>query len=133
MSRGKLFCNACREEVSLKRSSVRNHTRYTKHNEGKKELAKRVAREQEIAVSLKPHNAENHLVGETLPDEQQIFRVKVVTFFRAGVPLSKLIHFKGLLEEVAYNHTNRHNLSDLVPFIQPQEKKQLLTMLRLQH
>ena len=122
-----MFCNACREEVSLKSSSVRNHTRSTKHNEGKKKLAKRVVREQEIALSLKAHNAETHLVGETLPEEQQVFRVKVVTtFLRAGVPLGKLDHFNELLEEGAYHLTDRHNLSDLVPFIQTQEKKQIM-------
>ena len=127
MSRGKLFCTACREEVSLKSSSVKNHTRSTKHDEGKKKLAKREAREQEIAVALKAHNSEVHLVGETLPDSQQVFRVKVVTaFLCSGVPLSKLDNFRELLEEGAYRLSNRHTLSDLVPFIQKREKEQVL-------
>ena len=84
-------------------------------------------RVQEIAVSLKGHNAETHLVGETLPEEQQVFRVRVVTtFLHAGIPFSKLDHFKELLEEGAYRLTDRHNLSDLFPFIQTQEKKQIM-------
>ena len=127
VSRGKLFCTACREEVSLKSSSVKNHTRSTTHDEGKKKLAKREAREQEIAVALKAHNSEVHLVGETLPDSQQVFRVKVVTaFLCSGVPLSKLDNFRELLEEGAYRLSNRHTLSDLVPFIQKREKEQVL-------
>ena len=49
LSRGKLFCNASREEVILKNSSVRNYTRM-KHNEGE---SKREVREQEIANRLR--------------------------------------------------------------------------------
>ena len=35
-SHGKLFCNACTEEMSLKMSIVRNHIRSAKHKEGYK-------------------------------------------------------------------------------------------------
>ena len=64
---------------------------------------KRIAREQDIAVALKAHNAEEHLVGENLPEAQQIFSVKVVTaFLRSAFPLNKLDCFEELLEEGAY-------------------------------
>jgi hypothetical protein len=53
VSRGKLFCNGCREEVSLKNSSVKNHMRSAKHSEGKKKLARKEKREQEIAIALR--------------------------------------------------------------------------------
>ena len=58
------------------------------------------AREKDIAVALAKHNEEQHLRGETLPEQQQVYRVKVVTaFLRADVPLSKLDSFRDLLEE----------------------------------
>ena len=127
VSMGKLFCNACREEVSLKSSSVKNHIHSAKHTEGKTRLSKRDAREKDIAVALKAHNAETHLVGEKLPEAQQVFRVKVVTaFLRSAVPLSKLDNFKDLLEEGGYRLTDRHNLSDLIPFIQKKERECVL-------
>ena len=91
VSMGKLFCNACREEVSLNSSSVKNHIHSAKHTEEKTRLSKRDASKKDIAVALKAHNGETHLVGEKLPEAQQVFRVKVVTaFLRSAVPLSKL-------------------------------------------
>ena len=63
VSSGKLFCNPCREELRLKSSSVKNHLRSFKHIEGKQKLAKRIAREQDMAVALKAHKSEEHLTG----------------------------------------------------------------------
>ena len=37
VSSGKLFCRACREELCLKSSSLKNHLSSTKHLEGKKD------------------------------------------------------------------------------------------------
>ena len=43
-------------------------------------------------------NEATHQKGETLPQDQRIYRVKVVqTFLRAGVPLSKLAIFRATL------------------------------------
>ena len=71
--RGKLFCNSYREEVSLKTSSIKNHTRSVKHQNRKKRLERKEKREQEIAVALKAHNTDVHLVGNRLPEDQQVF------------------------------------------------------------
>ena len=49
----KLFCCACREELSLKLSSLRNHFQSTKHIDGKKRLEKKEAREKDIVEALK--------------------------------------------------------------------------------
>ena len=63
------------------------------------------------------------LVGETLPKEQQIYRVKVVTaFLRAGIPLNKVSAFRDILEESAFRLTDRRNLNDYIPFILKQEE-----------
>ena len=119
----RLFCEACREELSLKHSVLCNHMKSTKHIEGKKRLESKVAREKSIAEALKKHNEESHLRGETLPDSQQVYRVKVVTcFLRAAVPLRKLDCFRELLEEHAYRLSDRRHLSDLIPFIHSEEE-----------
>ena len=126
ISAGKLFCKACREELSLKSSSVANHIKSAKHQEGKKRLAKKEMCERDIAKQLSDYNEQNHLIGENLPEETQVFRVKVVTaFLRAAVPLSKIEHFRELFEESAYRLTDRRHIFDLVPFIQMQELEKL--------
>ena len=100
VSNGKLFCRGCREELCLKSSSLKSHLSSRKHLDGKKKLDKKEAREQDIAQALKKYNSECHPRGETLPESQQVYRVKVVrTFLQAGVPLSKLSIFRAFLEE----------------------------------
>ena len=102
-----MFCSACREELGLKRSTIQNHIRSKKHENSKRALEVKLKREQDIADSLARHNSEVHLWGETLPMQQQVYRVKVVTaLLRAGIPLSKLDSFRDILEENAYIPSN---------------------------
>ena len=82
----KLFCSACREELGLKSSTIQNHIRSQKHAASKKKLEEKGKREQDITQAFAKYNEEEHLRGETLPMEQQVYRVKVVTtFLRAGI------------------------------------------------
>jgi hypothetical protein len=102
-----------------------------KHIEGKKKLEANVARERSIAEALRVHNENNHLRGETLPDSQQVYRVKVVTcFLKAAVPLHKLDCFRELLEEHAYRLSDRRHLSDLIPFIRSEEESKIRQEIR---
>ena len=45
VSAGKLFCKACREELSLKSSSLSNHLKSQKHQDGKRRLQRKEAGE----------------------------------------------------------------------------------------
>ena len=95
----------------------------TKHLDSKSKLQVKQKREQDIAQQLQKHNAEVHQRGESLPLDQQVYRVKVVrSFLRAAVPLSKLDCFRDLLEENAYRLSDRRHMSDLVPFILKEEQ-----------
>ena len=88
------------------------------------------AREQDISQALRKYN-ECHPRGETLPESQQVYRVKVVrTFLQAGVPLSKLSDFRDLLEENGYRLSDRRFMFDLVPFILKEEETCLKQELR---
>jgi hypothetical protein len=83
-SAGKLFCSACREELSLKLSIVKNHVESSKH---KNHLREKKIREQDIAQAFRVYEQEVHPVGESLPEAHKLWRVKVVTtFLKAGVP-----------------------------------------------
>ena len=65
----------------------------------------------------------NHPVGETLPIDQRVYRVKVLKcFLRAAVPLTKLDYFRELLEESAYRLSDRRHMSDLVTLVVSQEQ-----------
>ena len=60
-------------------------------------LATKDKSKKDIAKTLQKHNEEIHLVGETLPETQQVFHVKVIhAFLKAGVPLNKIDCFKGI-------------------------------------
>ena len=120
---GKLFCSACREELSLRKNIITNHISCKKHKTSKEKLTTKEAREKDIANSLKAYDTKHHPVGETLPMEQRVYRLKVLkTFLRAAIPLSKLDAFRDLLEENAVRLTDRRHMSDLIPFLFFQEQ-----------
>ena len=122
VSHGKLFCIACREELSLKSSSLVNHLKSQKHKDGKERLKRKEARERDIAKKLNNYNEETHMVSENIAEDTQVFRVKVVSaFLRAGVPLNKVELFRELFEETGYRLTDRRNIHDLIPFIHKEE------------
>ena len=120
---GKLFCNACREPISVKKSVISQHIKSAKHEKGKARLAHKEKREQSIAELLVDYDKATHPVGEGLSEEVRVYRVKVVTtFLKAGVPLSKLDTFRELLEENAYKLSDSTNLYSLIPFIRQQKQ-----------
>ena len=64
------------------------------------------------------YNSTEHLRGETLPEAQQVYRVKVMkTFLQAGVPIAKLDVFREILEENGYRPCTQRYMFDLIPFI----------------
>ena len=64
-----------------------------------------------------------HPVGETLPEDQRIYRVKVVkAFLRAAIPLNKIDNLRELLEDNGFRLTDRRHMSYTVPFIFTQEQ-----------
>ena len=67
-----------------------------------------VIHKRDIAKELAVYNQKTHIVGETIAESTQVFRVKVLsTFLHAGAPLNKLYLFRELLEENGCHHTDR--------------------------
>ena len=115
VSAGKLFCTACREEISLTQSIIANHVASAKHKQSKVKLSKKESREKDVAEALVAYNEQEHPRGETLSTDQWVYRVKVVTaFLKAGVPLAKLDHFRDILDKNAYRLSDRRGMSDLI-------------------
>ena len=85
-------------------------------------VSRKEARERDIADAFKTYNREAHLAGGTIPIDQQVYRIKVVTaFLHAGIPLAKIDSFRELLEENVTHLAGRRSLSDLIPFIHQEE------------
>ncbi len=94
-----------------------------KHKIGKEKLSSKIAQEKDIASSLKEFDSEHHPVGETLPIDQRVYRLKVLkTFLKAAVPLDT---FRDILDENAMRLTDRRHMSDLIPFLRSQEQKNI--------
>ena len=127
VSAGKLFCFAYREEVGLKKSVINKHvTSSKKHQAAKLRLKDKQQRETDIAQAFHEYASQEHAVGETLPENQQVYRVNVVsTFLRAGVPISKIEVFCPLLEDTGYRLAGRQTMSNLIPFIHQEEIKRI--------
>ena len=81
-------------------------------------------RERDLAKALEKHDAETHRKGETLPEDQKVYRAKVViAFMAAGIALSKLDcpALRELLEENRFRLSHSRHMIDLVPFILQEE------------
>ena len=112
--------------MSLKLSIIKHHITSSKHVAGKEALARRESRERDIAKALESYDKEENLSGQTLPEAQRVNRIKVVTtFLKAGIPLTKLHHFRDLLEERAYKLADQRGMHDLIPFVASEEQKRI--------
>ena len=134
VSNKKLFCKACREELSIKKSSVENHIKLSKYVKGKERISKKETREKDLSESLQKYNDDAHLRGETLPQAQQVFCVKVLNaFLQAGIPLNKIGPLRELLEESGYYLCDRRFMYDLIPFVVKEEELQIKDEIRNKH
>ena len=78
VSHGQLFCSACREQLSLKRSILKSHVESVKHRNAKERLARKDARELDIASSLRKYNEQVHPRGETLLPKESFHYLNLV-------------------------------------------------------
>ena len=125
-SNGEFFCEASREEVSVKASIIKRHVESSKHKSGKERLSQKKKREMSIVDAMKNYDQEVHPKGEMLSDNQRVFRVKVLeTFLKAGVPLHKMDDFHELLEEGGYRLTSAPYMRQLIPFVKKEEEEKI--------
>ena len=64
VSSKKLFCTACREELSLRKNVIVSHVASAKHKNSKERLLLQEAKERDIAEVLKVHDETIHPVGD---------------------------------------------------------------------
>ena len=121
-----LFCQSCKEEISVKKSNLSTHISSKKHKTNKEKQAKMAKRENDIAEALTIYDAEHHPKGEKLSTSTRVFRVKVVqAFLKSGTPLNRVEYFRELFEEADITLTSQSNLRQLIPFILEEEYKMI--------
>jgi len=94
-----------------------------KHQVAKERLAKKEARECDIADSLVVYDKAEQLAGTSVSLAERVYRVKVVeNFLRAGIPLVKVDDLRALLEENGLKLTHSSHLADCTPLLLKQGK-----------
>ena len=74
----------------MKATVIRLHVKSKKHIFGKERLKQIRIHDMDIARAFKEYNEQEHLAGENLSTECQVYRINVITtFLKAGVPLNK--------------------------------------------
>ena len=121
----KLFCSACKERVSTKKSILRNHINSKKHNTGKGKLSKSKLRERSI-IEVFQASENKQVQDSTLPMNERAFRVEVLEdFLKTSVPVYKVDKLRPLLEKHGYRLTHSTNLRQYIPLIMQKEVDQL--------
>lgn len=70
--------------------------------ESKAKFKTRQTKDGDIVAALKKYDQAVSPVGQTLPEDQRLYGVKVVmALLRAGIPLPKLEYLRDILEETA--------------------------------
>ena len=73
---GNLRCNAYSETLSLKKSSIDEHVKSSKHTNGDARIAKDKKKSQSIMDCVKRQDVREHPSGSILPVEFRLFRCK---------------------------------------------------------
>ena len=114
-----IFCNACKEVLSSKKSTLVSHCASKKHGSGKEKLKKSRLREQTIAEALSREKSQKE---STLPLAERAYRQEVVEeFLKAGIPLNKINKLHPLLERNGYRLIGSSNLGQYISLIFKQE------------
>ena len=78
VSGGKLFCECCREELSLKLSSIKYHIDSNKHKQSKEREAKRKVSDKTLADHLQVYERETNPRGETLSESHNLNHISCI-------------------------------------------------------
>ena len=131
-SENMLRCDACKETISKKKSTVCKHINPVKHNDAKRAIQNSKERDQSLLTFLQRKDEEDNPKGETLPEDVRLFRFDLVeAFLSAGIPLSKIDHLRSFLEKYGYRFTAHGHLSQMIQSIIEKEKEPLKTELSL--
>ena len=83
---GNLRCDACKETISKKKSSVKKHAASAKHIKALENIKKSKMKDQNIKDLLAKTSGKAK--GSTLPEDMRLYRYELVeALLKAGIPL----------------------------------------------
>ena len=130
-SKNMLKCDARKETISKKKSTVRKHINSVKHD-AKRAIQNSKKRDESLLTFLRRKDEDDNPKSETLPEDMRLFRFDLVeVFLSAGIPLSKIDHLRSFLEKYGHRLTAHGHLSQMIPSIIEKEKETLKTELSL--
>ena len=112
---GKLRCEACKETMSKKKSTVKKHIVSQKHIKSKDILTKSKMRYQSIVALIGKQKRSKRI--------KRVYRYELVeALLKAGIPMSKVDIMRPFLEKYGHRLTSRTHLAEFVPLILKKEK-----------
>ena len=130
MKDGKLFCLACREIVSTKKSILITHLASKKHGNSKDKLKKSKLKDQTIMEAFRAGDSTQK--DSTLPITERAYRLEVVEeFLRAGIPIGKIDMLRSLLEKNGQRLTASAHLGQYISIVFKQEVERIKNELTL--
>ena len=117
---GNLRCDACRETLSKKKSSIKKHVASVKHIKALENIKKSKKKDQNIKDLLAKTSGGAR--GYTLPEDMRLYRYELVeALLKAGIPLSKVDSLRPFLEKYGHCLTTRSHLAEFIPTIHQKE------------
>ena len=115
---GNLRCDACKETISKKKSSVKKHVASAKHIKALENIKKSKMKDQNIKDLLAKTSGKEK--GSTLPEDMRLYRYELVeALLKAGIPLLKVDILRPFLEK--YGHRLTSHLAEFIPMIRQRE------------
>ena len=111
---GNLRCDACRETLSKKKSSVKKHVLSIKHIKALENIQKSKKKDPNIKDLLA--KTSGGAKGSTLLEDME-------TLLKAGIriPLFKVDRLRPFLEKYCHRLTSRNHLAEFIPMIRQKE------------
>ena len=120
---GGLRCDACKETISKKKSSVKKHIQSQKHIKSKDVIKTSKKKDQVIRDLMARNTAGSKAKGSTLPEDMRLYRYELVeTLLKAGISISKADIMRPFLEKYCHRLTSRSHLAEFIPLILQKEK-----------
>ena len=117
---GNLRCDACRETLSKKKSSVKKHVLSIKHIKALENIKKSKKKDPNIKDLLA--KTSGGAKGFTLPEDMRLYRYELVeTLLKAGIPLFKVDSLRPFLEKYCHRLTSQNHLAEFISMIRQKE------------
>ena len=118
-----VFCTACSSQYPNIKQALLQHVRSVKHLQHVVTMTEKAIGDSEVQGYLtkyySTHSEEN---GACLPIDTQLYRYRVVeSFLGTGIPISKAVGLRPLLERANIELTDRSHLSQFIPKVLDRE------------